>query len=219
MPSIISNSQKFGNESIEVIALDATVPAGMNISNMHLGSSDFYAHATNTEDVYAFPSHINTLRIQDLDRPRSAPVSPGMLTASSNAASPETPRPLTAAQKAALASIDDSRRSSIYSSTAGSPNGSTSAEMRRQLHIQCEQKRRAQIKNGFEEIKMELPGCAHKKLSKAMILSRALDYVRKLKAENMFYVQECERMRMEMQQMHGFYQPQMPSSNSDHVSS
>lgn len=49
----------------------------------------------------------------------------------------------------------------------------TSAEIRRQIHIQSEQKRRAQIKDGFDELRKHLPGCSNKKMSKAALLTRS----------------------------------------------
>lgn len=49
----------------------------------------------------------------------------------------------------------------------------SNAELRRQIHIQSEQKRRAQIKDGFEELKKHLPGCHNKKMSKAAMLTRS----------------------------------------------
>ena len=49
----------------------------------------------------------------------------------------------------------------------------TTAELRRQIHIQSEQKRRAQIKDGFDELRKHLPGCTNKKMSKAALLTRS----------------------------------------------
>lgn len=47
------------------------------------------------------------------------------------------------------------------------------SELRRQIHIQSEQKRRAQIKDGFEDLRNELPSCLNKKLSKVALLHRS----------------------------------------------
>lgn len=52
-------------------------------------------------------------------------------------------------------------------------DGISAAELRRQIHIQSEQKRRAQIKDGFEELRQHLPGCVNKKMSKAALLHRS----------------------------------------------
>lgn len=46
-------------------------------------------------------------------------------------------------------------------------------QVRRQIHIQSEQKRRAQIKDGFEELRQYLPGCVNKKMSKAALLHQS----------------------------------------------
>lgn len=46
-------------------------------------------------------------------------------------------------------------------------------ELRRQIHIQSEQKRRAQIKDGFEDLRTELPACLNKKMSKVTLLHRS----------------------------------------------
>lgn len=45
--------------------------------------------------------------------------------------------------------------------------------MRRQIHIQSEQKRRAQIKDGFEDLRAELPTCLNKKMSKVTLLHKS----------------------------------------------
>lgn len=47
------------------------------------------------------------------------------------------------------------------------------SELKRQIHIQSEQKRRAQIKDGFEDLRNELPSCLNKKLSKVALLHRS----------------------------------------------
>lgn len=51
--------------------------------------------------------------------------------------------------------------------------GLSTAEMRRQIHIQSEQKRRAQIKDGFEDLRNELPACLNKKMSKVALLHKS----------------------------------------------
>lgn len=49
----------------------------------------------------------------------------------------------------------------------------SNSELRRQIHIQSEQKRRAQIKDGFEDLRNELPSCLNKKMSKVALLHRS----------------------------------------------
>ncbi|CAI2189870.1 2889_t:CDS:2, partial [Funneliformis geosporum] len=54
-------------------------------------------------------------------------------------------------------------------------NGSvTHAEFRRQIHIQSEQRRRAEIKDGFEELRRQLPiNNNGRKMSKALLLQKS----------------------------------------------
>lgn len=48
-------------------------------------------------------------------------------------------------------------------------------EFRRQIHIQSEQKRRAEIKDGFEELRRQLPTTyTGRKLSKAVLLQKGI---------------------------------------------
>lgn len=63
------------------------------------------------------------------------------------------------------------------------------------MHIECEKKRRNQIKNGFDELKMEIPGLVHKKVSKAVLLIKAIDFVRVLKQERDVLALEVDRLR------------------------
>jgi hypothetical protein len=53
----------------------------------------------------------------------------------------------------------------------------SSTEIRRQIHIQSEQKRRAQIKDGFEDLRNELPSCLNKKMSKVALLHRSKSFI------------------------------------------
>lgn len=62
--------------------------------------------------------------------------------------------------------------------------GMTTAELRRQIHIQSEQKRRAQIKDGFDELRKHLPGCTNKKMSKAALLTRS----KYIEPQNIYHV-------------------------------
>lgn len=63
--------------------------------------------------------------------------------------------------------------SSSSSDLEDDADGVSAQEVRRQIHIQSEQKRRAQIKDGFEELRQHLPGCVNKKMSKAALLHRS----------------------------------------------
>ncbi|KAI9315021.1 hypothetical protein BX666DRAFT_1963246, partial [Dichotomocladium elegans] len=70
----------------------------------------------------------------------------------------------------------------------------TTAELRRQIHIQSEQKRRAQIKDGFEDLRNELPACLNKKMSKVALLHRTVQHIQHLKATQMTILAELERL-------------------------
>lgn len=157
--------------------------------------------------------------------------------------SPLAPRPLTAAQKSALATVNTALQQQQQHHNASAPlpspsvgndrsesskdqqaamlaaqfgidtehlstaelrslahqmqgvSAGTAAEIRRQMHIQCEQKRRAQIKDGFDELKMELPGYQNKRVSKAVLLTKAVGFIRQIKAERLSMMAELERLR------------------------
>jgi len=79
------------------------------------------------------------------------------------------------------------------------------AEVRRQIHIYSEQKRRAQIKDGFEDLRQQLPNCGgNKKISKAALLSKAVFYVRQLKTSHFALAKELERVHAENEQLRRF---------------
>lgn len=72
-----------------------------------------------------------------------------------------------------------------------------SNELRRQIHIQSEQKRRAQIKDGFDILKSHLPGCANKKMSKATLLTRTVQQLEHMKKMQSELLAEVERLAEE----------------------
>lgn len=79
--------------------------------------------------------------------------------------------------------------------------------MRRQIHIQSEQRRRAQIKDGFEDLRKLLPACnANQKISKAMILSKAVVYIEQLRTSHVALVNELQRLQGENEQMRTVYE-------------
>ncbi|KAI9257436.1 hypothetical protein BY458DRAFT_518946 [Sporodiniella umbellata] len=88
----------------------------------------------------------------------------------------------------------------------------SSTEMRRQIHIQSEQKRRAQIKDGFDELKKHLPGCHNKKMSKAALLTRTVQQLQHLKGMQNELLSEIERLGQENETLkkfqHGILQRQ-----------
>lgn len=83
-------------------------------------------------------------------------------------------------------------------------NNLTSTELRRQIHIQSEQKRRAQIKDGFEELRNELPACLNKKMSKVALLHRTVQHIQHLKDTQMSILSELERLVHENEQLRKF---------------
>ncbi|KAI7872347.1 hypothetical protein BDF14DRAFT_1752455 [Spinellus fusiger] len=85
-------------------------------------------------------------------------------------------------------------------------HGVSTAEMRRQIHIQSEQKRRAQIKDGFEDLRNELPTCLNKKMSKVALLHRTVQHIQHLKSTQMTILAELERLVHENEQLRTFQQ-------------
>ncbi|KAI7899829.1 uncharacterized protein BX663DRAFT_440411 [Cokeromyces recurvatus] len=83
-------------------------------------------------------------------------------------------------------------------------DGISAQEVRRQIHIQSEQKRRAQIKDGFEELRQHLPGCINKKMSKAALLHRTVQHLQHLKKNQSSLLTELERMMKENEQLRKF---------------
>lgn len=82
--------------------------------------------------------------------------------------------------------------------------GLSTAEMRRQIHIQSEQKRRAQIKDGFEDLRNELPACLNKKMSKVALLHKTVQHIQHLKNTQATILQELERLAHENEQLRKF---------------
>ncbi|KAI9012000.1 hypothetical protein CLU79DRAFT_722510 [Phycomyces nitens] len=80
----------------------------------------------------------------------------------------------------------------------------SAAEVRRQIHIQSEQKRRAQIKDGFDELRQHLPGCVNKKMSKAALLHRTTQHLQHLKNNQTSLLAELERLMNENEQLRKF---------------
>ncbi|KAI9318811.1 hypothetical protein BX666DRAFT_1855286 [Dichotomocladium elegans] len=88
----------------------------------------------------------------------------------------------------------------------GSISNLSTAEVRRQIHIQSEQKRRAQIKDGFEDLRNELPACLNKKMSKVALLHRTVQHIQHLKSTQMTILAELERLVHENEQLRKFQQ-------------
>lgn len=70
----------------------------------------------------------------------------------------------------------------------------TQIQSRRRVHIQSEQRRRAQIKDGFDALRQHLPGCAGKKISKVSLLSYTVQHLQHFKKSQNRIKIELERL-------------------------
>ncbi|KAI8975760.1 hypothetical protein BDF20DRAFT_914620 [Mycotypha africana] len=95
--------------------------------------------------------------------------------------------------------------STIYNQTA---KDSYNSEWKRQIHIQSEQKRRAQIKDGFDDLRNELPSCLNKKMSKVALLHRTVQHIQHLKYTQITIMAELERLLQENNQLRSILQRQ-----------
>ncbi|CAG8508797.1 12315_t:CDS:2 [Ambispora gerdemannii] len=79
--------------------------------------------------------------------------------------------------------------------TVSSFDGDEGEDGNRQVHIQSEQKRRAEIKDGFEELRRQLPvGCNGRKMSKAALLQRTVTHLKNTRNRETFLVDEVTRL-------------------------
>ncbi|KAI7858949.1 hypothetical protein BDC45DRAFT_497949 [Circinella umbellata] len=99
---------------------------------------------------------------------------------------------------------DNNNNSSSSSDQEDDMDSVSAAELRRQIHIQSEQKRRAQIKDGFDELRQHLPGCVNKKMSKAALLHRTVQHLQHLKSTQGALLSELERLVNENEQLRKF---------------
>lgn len=90
------------------------------------------------------------------------------------------------------------------STTTDEENAAAALELRRQIHIQSEQKRRAQISDGFQELRQHLPGCINKKMSKAALLHRTVQHLQHLKKNQSALLVELERLVNENEHLKKF---------------
>ncbi|KAG0747970.1 hypothetical protein G6F57_003957 [Rhizopus arrhizus] len=99
---------------------------------------------------------------------------------------------------------DKGKKEEDHSDEEPNQNGLSASEIRRQIHIQSEQKRRAQIKDGFEELRNELPTCLNKKMSKVALLHRTVQHIQHLKDTQTSILSELERIVHENEQLRKF---------------
>ncbi|XP_065283453.1 carbohydrate-responsive element-binding protein [Dermacentor albipictus] len=91
-------------------------------------------------------------------------------------------------------------------------------EHRRVCHINAEQKRRFNIKNGFESLRHLLPSLSQNpdsKVSKAQMLQQAGEYIRTLKNERQQQQEEADRLKKQIEsynQAISLYQNQLPAT-------
>lgn len=77
-------------------------------------------------------------------------------------------------------------------------------EYRRVSHINAEQKRRCNIKNGFDTLRSLLPSVSQNtntKISKAAMLQKAADYIRVLKNDRQQQQEECDLLKQQVESL------------------
>lgn len=77
-------------------------------------------------------------------------------------------------------------------------------ERRRVCHINAEQKRRCNIKNGFDTLRSLLPSLSsntNTKVSKAAMLQKAAEYIRQLEGEKYEQVKEYESLKQKVESL------------------
>lgn len=84
---------------------------------------------------------------------------------------------------------------SVASSTSLASN---SEDSRRQLHLECEQTRRKNLKDSLEDLKNNIPSCEGQKLTKAVILSRSIAYVQQTKRQKEAMAAQIQQLKQEL---------------------
>jgi len=77
-------------------------------------------------------------------------------------------------------------------------------EHRRVCHINAEQKRRCNIKNGFDTLRSLLPSVSQNtntKISKAAMLQKAADYIRAIKNDRQQQQEECDMLKQQVESL------------------
>lgn len=93
-------------------------------------------------------------------------------------------------------------------------------ERRRVCHINAEQKRRCNIKNGFDTLRNLLPNLssnANSKISKAAMLQKAADYIRILKSEKYEQQKEYDLLKQQVENLNqtiSMFQSQLPATGA-----
>jgi len=93
-------------------------------------------------------------------------------------------------------------------------------EHRRVCHINAEQKRRCNIKNGFDTLRQILPSVSQNtntKISKAAMLQKAAEHIRQLKHDQQQKREECEQLKQEIEKYNqaiSLFQNQLPATGA-----
>ncbi|XP_071033621.1 carbohydrate-responsive element-binding protein isoform X2 [Parasteatoda tepidariorum] len=133
---------------------------------------------------------------------------------------PDSPGSSTCSSSPAISTMYDTN-SSTKSVRVKSPEEKNQyKEHRRVCHINAEQKRRCNIKNGFESLHNLLPALGqtpNSKVSKAAMLQRGAEYIRTLKVERQQQIEEVEQLKKRIEELNqaiNLYQSQLPASGA-----
>lgn len=86
----------------------------------------------------------------------------------------------------------------------GEPERGQYKEQRRVGHIHAEQKRRYNIKNGFDMLHSLIPQLSqnpNSKMSKAAMLHKGGDYIKQLKLDRNHLMEESDKLRQEIERI------------------
>ncbi|GBP81157.1 Carbohydrate-responsive element-binding protein [Eumeta japonica] len=110
--------------------------------------------------------------------------------------------PATRAQASPIGSDIMSPLQSASPSTSPPPSPGSPREPRRATHMHAEQKRRYNIKNGFDTLQALIPHLNNNpaaKISKAAMLQKGAEYIKQLKAERNQIKEEMESLRQQIE--------------------
>ncbi|CAO3589889.1 unnamed protein product [Absidia cylindrospora] len=175
-------------------------------SNDHMFSPTFMPSSSHRSSLISIKSPRTTASLPTMTTSTSAPTA---MMSTNDAQTPSSefqhsmdfklsPQPIHETEK------DQDSLPMDHSQTQSNVPTSTNTEIRRQIHIQSEQKRRAQIKDGFEDLRNELPSCLNKKMSKVALLQRTVQHIQHLKSTQITILGELERLMNENEHLKKF---------------
>ena len=94
------------------------------------------------------------------------------------------------------------------------PYLSLESKTRRHIHILSEKRRRAEMNDYFDVLKAELPASNNKKISKAALLHRAIEFIRSMKKNQLMIELEIVRLSNEQHQPTGGFSSEYAMSHS-----